>query len=604
MALTPTRRGVKMPDARPAGQKLRIGSWLLLVLLLAANVTAALLLDPPAEPLAPDAATYTLQAASVAHDLDLQYSRADFDRFVAGHGERPGGVVLRSPDRGERIAFGVPVPYAVMAAPVVRLAPAGRGLWLANALFLALACAAAAAILERRLGPTAPLWVSTFAFASVAFSYTFRAGPELFAASLVALAFALAYRGEGSPSGRFTEIFSGTLPGEEAGRALVRWLGAGALAATAAAFHPFYLLLLWPIAAAVPKGRRRAGIGILLGSAAVVLLAWGWISAAAGGSWVPWERGGRLFTAETGFPAVDIPVAGWPAEPEGGGFDPDRLLPGGIPDDLPEGRLLAWNVLFLAAGRHVGLLPAFLPLVLGFLAFLGERGRAAIPPAVLLALAGLLLVSPYELSGAADAPGNAFFLPLYPAFWFLAARPLRPRWVAAVALLAAVYVYPLWLDPVAAAAGRPGPSAVAARFLPFETSQSALAGVTDVQHGALWVRLPADGLSAGARDTLRIAGDADGGHFWLGSPVPVPQLSLELTDGSPTRVEVAGAEVLRTVFTPDGGVTFVIDPGEPDRSHTVAWSSTPYAFYHLALRFPDQLGKSVGVRIVPQYREP
>lgn len=608
MALTPTRRGVRMPDAVPVGQKARIGSWAFLVLLLAANVAAVFVLDPPEGALPPDAATHVLQAESVAHDLDLQYSKADLDRYVEARGERPGGVFLRSPDRGERIAYGTPVPYAVAAAPIVRLAPAGRGLWLANALFLALACVLATVTLERRLGPTAPLWTAAFAFASVAFAYTFRAAPELFAASLVALAFALAYRGDGRPAAHFTEIYSGPMPGEEPGRAVVRWLGVGALAATVAAFHPFYLLLLWPLALAVPRGRRKVGISTLLGTAVAVLLAWAWLQGAAGGSWVPWEGGGRLFTPETGFPAVDVPVAAWPAE-EGGiaSIGPEALVPGGLPDGLPGAAVFGWNALFLLAGRHLGLLPYFLPLVLAFAAFLGERGRSAIPPAVLLALAATLFVSPYAFAsigaGAADAPGNAFFLPLYPALWFVAGRPLRPAWLAAAVVVAGLYVYPAWLDPVAAGAGRAEPSWVADRVLPFETTQTALPAVEEVQHGALWVRTAAAAEGIAEGDVLRV-GPGERADLWLGSPVPVTTLSLDLMAGGPSRAEVAGAEIVRTVLSPAGGVTFVLEPGEPARRHTVAWSSTPYAFYRLVVGFPEHAGEPVRFEIVPQYREP
>jgi hypothetical protein len=452
----------------------RLVSWALLVLLLAANLVAGFVLSPPEGRLPPDAATPALQAMSVAHDLDLQYSKADLDRFVtAGGGELPGGIFLRSPDRGERIAYGVPVPYAVPSAPVVPLAPGGasiRALWLANALLLALSCVAATVTLERRIGPTAPLWTAAYAFASVAFAYTFRAGPELFAAALVACAFALAYRGEGPPSVRFTEVFSGPLPGEEAGRALVRWIVVGALAGTAAVFHPFYLVLLWPLALAVPEMRRRSGVAVLLSSAVVALLVWAWLQAAAGGGWVPWERGGRLFTPETGFPEIDVPVSAWPAEGGGAGeLGLDSLVPGGLPEGAPEPAVLGWNALFLALGRHLGVLPYFLPVLLGFAASLGEWGRWAIAPAVLLALAGTLAASPYSFSsiggGAADAPGNAFFLPLYPALWFLAARPLRGAWPVVTAMVAGLALYPLWLDPAAAGPGRAGASPAAEGLL-------------------------------------------------------------------------------------------------------------------------------------------
>jgi hypothetical protein len=600
-----------MPDARPAGQGARLASWAFLVLLLTADLVAVFVLDPRlglrGGRLPPDAASYALQAASVAHDLDLQYSKADLDRFVAAHGERPGGVFLRSPDRGERIAFGVPVPYAVLAAPVVRFAPEGRAPWLANALFLALACVAATFTLERRIGPTAPLWTAAYAFASVAFAYTFRAGPELFAAALVACAFALAYRGEGPLAARYTEIYDGLLPGERlAGRALVRWMGVGLLAGTAATFHPFYLLLLWPLALAVPEGRRRTGASVLVASALVAVVAWGGLQASAGGGWVPWERGGRLFTPETGFPAVDVPVAAWPAEEGADGLDLHALLPGGLPDGLPGPAVLGWNALFVALGRHLGLLPYFLPVLLGAFAFLGERGRWAIAPAVLLALAGTLLASPYAFSSiggsGADAPGNAFFLPLYPALWFLAARPLRAAWPVVAALAAGLALYPAWLDPAAAGAGRTGASVVAERVLPFESTQTGLPGVRDVQLGALWVRFEEGTTELGSGDTLWLDPGQEG-SLWLGSPVPVAALALELMPGGPSRAEVAGAEIARTVLSPDGGVSFVLDPGEPDRRHTVAWSSTPYAFYGLTVSFPDAAGERIGFSIEPRFRD-
>jgi hypothetical protein len=598
-----------MPDAGVAGRGVRRLCWTLLAVLLAANLASAALVERSDDLHPIEASTYALQSASVAFDLDLQYSRGDYDRYLAQHGAPPAGVVLRSPDRGERIAYAVPVPYAVLSAPVVRLAPV-RGLAVANALLLALAALAAAATLERRLGPTAPAFVAAFVFASVTFAYTYRASPELFAAVAVALAFALALRGEGSPSRRFTEIYAGTLPGEEAGRAVVRWLAVGLLAGTAAAFHPFYLVLLLPLGVAVPKSRRLPGLATLLAAALLALAGWGGLQAWSGGGWIPWDRGGRVFAAETGFPAVDVPVAAWPAEAPAPWRE--RWLPGGPPDlpldRLPPASLSGWNLVFLAAGRHLGLLPYFLPLVLGFVAFRGERGRAVVPLAVAAACAALLWLRPFAFDAAALGSaglGNAFFLPLYPALWFLAARPLRPAWVLLVALAAAPWVYPAWVAAATGAAGPALPSPVARRLLPLETTQTAVPGVLDLQEGALWVRVPAGtGLSEGPGDALRLAAGRRG-ELWIGSPIPLPGLRLDIRPGGPTQAEVAGAEVLRTVLTPDGGVVLVLDPGKPNRSHAVAWSSTPYAFYHLDLRFADTAGRGpVDFELIPIYEEP
>lgn len=610
MALTPTRRGVRLPGDGVSGQGLRRGAWALLVVLLVANLAAAMAAGGPAGdgPALPgDGPTYTLQAASVAFDLDLAWSRADHDRFIAARGAPPETVVLRSPDRGERITFGVPVPYALLTAPVVRLAPL-RGLAVANALVLALAALLAAATLERRLGPAAPLWVAAFVFASVACLYTYRATPELFAASLVALAFAVAYRGEGQPVRRFTELYGGTLPGEEAGRRPWRWAGVGALTGTVAAFHPFYLALLLPLALAVPRGRRRAGGAVLIATSALVLAVWAAVYAAAGGSWLPWDRGGRVFTPETGFPAVDVPVALWPREEAAG----PAWLPGGVPEELPggeaPGRLAGWNVLFLAAGRHVGVLPYFAPLLLGFAAFLGERGRWAVPVAVGLALAGALILRPFDFAagvgGGEAAMGNAFFLPLYPALWFLAGRPLRPLWVGVVAVLGALYLYPLWLSPGAAAQAGAAPSFPARHLLPVETTQAELPGVRDVQHGTVWVRLSRGAPESAPGELLIEPGRRL--ELWIGSPVPVPAFRLELGSSetpAPTRAEVGGAEALRTVLTPDGRVILELDPGGPDRRHPVAWSSRSFALYRLEIGVPREGGGGpLPFRVVPRYR--
>lgn len=604
MALTPTRRGVRLPDAGVGSVGVRRWAWALLAALLLANLVGAVTYEPPADrPLPGDGATHVLQAASLAFDLDLRWSREDHDRFAARRGSPPAAVVLRSPDRGERIAFAAPVPWAVAAAPFVRFAPV-RGPAVANALFLALAAVAAATTLERRLGPTAPLWVAAFAFASVAFVYTFRPTPELFTAALVAGAFALAYRGEGRPARRFTEIYAGTLPGEEGARAPLRWLAVGALLGTAATLHPFYLVLLLPLALAVPAGHRRSGIAVLLLASAAALALWGLVSAGAGGSPLPWDRGGRVFTPGTGFPAVDVPVALWPAEePELG------WLPGGAPEALWQGgqtlRLWAWDALFLAAGRTVGVLPYFLPLLLPFAAFAGERGRAAVPLAVALALAAVVVVRPFDLAGTPDPVAAAFFLPLYPALWFTAGRPVRPAWVVLVAALAAPFLYPAWLAPRAAAAGT-RPSAVAREVLPLETTQSSLPGVTDVHHGPLWLRASGEAVREGPGGTLRFPAGREA-ELWIGCAVELPALRLELPGGAeavPTRAELAGAELLRTVLSPDGGTTFVLDPGGPDRSHRVVWSTGPYAFYHLTVTFPgDASAGPVPARLVPVFDE-
>ncbi len=142
-----------------------------------------------------DEATYAMQALSLAHDLDLAYSRADYDRFVALWGGQPDGLVLQSRDGGRHLTYGKPSLYALAVAPFVRLAPV-RGALVANALFLAWAAVAAGRALRRHLGAGAPWWVAAFVFASVAFAYVFWVHADLFLLATAAVGLALAYGGD------------------------------------------------------------------------------------------------------------------------------------------------------------------------------------------------------------------------------------------------------------------------------------------------------------------------------------------------------------------------------------------------------------------------
>ncbi len=612
MALTPERRGVRLPGAGVGSLGVRRASWAVLALLLAALVAGAVTLSPAGAraALLGDGATYSMQAASVAHDFDLSYGREDYDRFATAWNGSPPQLVLRSADRGGHIAFGTPIPYALALAPFVRLAPV-RGPIVANALFLALAALFSASTLERRLGPTAPLWIAVFVFASVTFAFTFWVHPAVFALSAVAVAFSLAYRGEGPPARRFTEIFAGTLPGEESGRSVLRWVFVGALLALAAAFHPLYSLLAVPLAAAAPRGRRRRAGLALVATALGVLLLFGALGHAAGGSWVPWSRDGRLFTPGTGFPAVDIPVSGWPADDGARGLA--AWLPGGGVQSTASWRLWGWDLLFLAAGRHLGLLPYFLPFLLGFVAFRGERGRGAAVAAVLAALVAVVLLWPFDLAGAGGGGGgltlgNLFFLPLFPAVWFLTARPVRPAWPLVVAVLSGVYLYPLWLAPRSLALDAPADrvpvSAAARRVLPEESTQQTLPGVRDAQQGVLWVRLLSPAVTEGARGRLRLE-PAEPGELFLGSALPLPAVRLDFGPGAPTQITVSGAEPGATVLTPDGGVRFVFVLGNPSRRHPMWWTRGDEYLYHLTVTAPETVnGKPLDFEIVPLYNGP
>ena len=143
-------------------------------------------------------------------------------------------------------------------------------------------------------------------------------------------------------------------------------------------------------------------------------------------------------------------------------------------------RLTAWNSLYFLAGRDVGILPYFLPLLLGLAAFRRGEGRGMLILAALAAAACFLITRPFNFYGGGGAIANRYFLPVYPAFWF-AAGPARARLAGRCwpRPCAAPFLLALWRQPRAYLldAEQRLPLRLAAppsRLLPYETTQSHL----------------------------------------------------------------------------------------------------------------------------------
>jgi len=480
-------------------------SWAVLGLLLAATLAAAATLDRRDWPsFVGDEATYLMEAQSLAWDFDLEYTRQDHDRFVAQWGRPPEGLILQSMDGGKTLVYGKPAVYPMFIAPFVRLSPT-RGAAVANALLLALAAVMAARALQRRIGDVAPLWVAAWVFASVTFAYVFWVHSDLFLMCLVAIALALI---------------------SEKGWA------AGALLAIVMLSRPLYAGLLL----ATPAGARKK---VAVGAAALVVIAT-LASLAVRGTWTSYGGDRRSFYSYTGFPAVnDIDWAGQIAERGTHSWVKEETLKMGF--DPRQG---GWNAVYYLVGRHVGILPYFLPLVLGFLAFRRGEGRWGLILAVVLAAAVLFWLRPFNFYGGGGSMANRYFLPLYPALWFLAARPVRPAPGALAAvlvtLLAAPFLLPLWsaprVFPLASEGGYHYVSGAARRWLPFETTLSHLkpSGREDFVHNLLWIRLLSPSLSPDG-DNLRLA-PGEPGDLLIGSPQPLAGIEMRSADGTARRL--------------------------------------------------------------------
>jgi hypothetical protein len=580
-------------------------AWGVLGALLLATLVGTLLFDRAGRPsLVGDEATYAMQAASLAWDFDLAYSRADYERFVTHWGGPPDGLILQSGDGGARITYGKPFLYALAIAPFVRVAPVRGGL-IANVFYLAAAAALAAWALRRRLGDAAPLWVAVFLYASVAFGYAFWVHADLFLLATTAAGLALVYSSGRGPGEPLPSLYEEPKPG----RAVLRWFLAGALLAVAGAFRPFYLILLLPAAlAARAEERRRPALLGLLAGALVLLLVTAVGQQLSGGSWSGYggERGG--FYPRTGYPEVDFPAGQWSQVLQQWG-NTSWLQEGGV-DPSYNPKLLAWNVLYFLAGRNVGVLPYFLPLLAGFLGFLvpagRDRGRWAIPLAVGIAVLGFFVLRPFNFYGGGGAIANRYFLPLYPALWFLAGRPLSARWTVPVVALAGVFLYPLWLHPTAFPIGGDGRyqhvGTVAERLLPYETTQSHIPGGQDFAANGLWIKLLSHSLyRVEEAEGIRLVGDTRG-EILVGSPEPLEGLHLRFDAQAPSHLNVGGMggqDLRPTVLHPDGGITFEIPLSHARAVHPMWWTWDDYYLYELDLRLPGAPAAPIGLDIRP-----
>ncbi|HVS03009.1 MAG TPA: hypothetical protein VMT16_09585 [Thermoanaerobaculia bacterium] len=546
--------------------------WVLLACLLVLHAVAVLGSDRAAWP-GPigDEATYAMQAQSLAFDGDLRYSRADYDRLVAT-GLQPEGLILQSGDQGARITYGKPVFYAFWAAPFVRFAPV-RGFLVANLVALFTTVCVVAWSLRSTLGGRSPLCVALWVFGSVTFAYTSWIHPDLFLLCAVAVAFALACaRPAPSAAGRRRAP-------------ALRWGLVGALLAMVVVSRPLYLPLLLPALVLVPRGERRGGLAAL---AAGVLMVTGGsllLHQRLSGSWTSYGAERRAFYSYTGYPELDFPASQWSRSIQEWGDHSVGSAQETIADLGIDPGLMAWNSVYALVGRYTGVLPYFLPLVLGFFGSPRGAGRWSLVAATAVATAAFLWLRPFNYYGGEGAIANRYFLPLYPALWFVATRPPRWRWLALSAAGAALFVGPLWIAPRAFPLRADGThryvGAVAQRLLPYETTQANLkpAAREDVTHHGLWIKLLDRSLRASADGDSLYLEARSRGRLVLGSPAPLGGVTL-VPAGLEEGVAGGGPETAATATRPAPRLPVALPR---PRVHPMWWTREDWYLYPVEL---------------------
>ncbi|MXX60068.1 MAG: hypothetical protein F4112_06050 [Holophagales bacterium] len=512
--------------------------------------------------------TFRMAALSLAWDGDLTYRRADYDRYVRLFGAEPEAIALESSTGGARIGFARPPAYMVVAAPFVRISPR-RGPALLNWLLLVVAAAGSALVLERRVGPWAPVWIALFVAGTTAFTLLPLPSPGMFRLATSALAWALVVHvmgGRRSPRGE-----------------ALRWSLVGFLLTLATVASADGLSLLPALGAAAWLALRnpRRGTAFLALAVAAVLTAGAslGVSALARGGFTAVER--AVFDPSTGFPAVDFEAEEWRSDPTSA-----QTLPVRPALDLEP-------LLHAIGGRTIGIVPYCAPLVWAALWGLFAAGwRRALLLGAFASVAARVVFFPFDLGDESALVGPGGIGAVLPMFWFLAGR-LGPARLAAVAASSALFLYPLWLRPGAAYGPQPLPEGALHRFLPAETGQRPRAGEpADLFAGDVWLR-PVAGrvtpfgesgiLVEGGSAEFLVAWEPDApGSLEVGREVRRSRLRI-LLEQEDTALEVVGGEVEERRLLPSERTSVRLLLDAPVARHRMWWSSRSVDLFRLGL---------------------
>jgi hypothetical protein len=406
-----------------------------------------------------DEATYVAMALSAAHDWDLAYERRDLERFWAIYGSGPEGIFLKTGQhvaievgggfpfvrtrtaadgRTDRLYYGKAFAYSVAAAPFARLAGI-NGLLLFNVVLFVGAFLASYHFLAARTSSGVALVLALgFFLASVTPVYLVWLTPEIFNLALVCFAY-------------FLWLYKHVAPAPS--NLWGRWLRspstdlvAAVLLGIAVYSKPLILpLVAPPVAYHLWRRDWRTGIAVGLVAGLATAVAFG-TTAAVSGDWNYQGGDRKTFYGRFPFDAPDATFATLGLK-----YATDSVSTGFAADPWLSIRQLGDNLTYFVAGRYTGLLPYYFPsfIALGACLWFWRRVVAAqwlILGALGFAAIGMLIWLPFTWAGGGGAPGNRYFLSLYPALLF-AMPPVGSLRGMLAAWAGASFMAPLLVSP-------------------------------------------------------------------------------------------------------------------------------------------------------------
>lgn len=410
-----------------------------------------------------DQAVYYALTQSIAHDLDLEYTRKDLIRYYHDFNAGPQGIFLKKA-RNDKIFYAKSWAYSLFAAPFVRMF-GYNGIYVFHSVLLLIVMVLGYAYFSLANSPlTSISYLLTFLFGSVAGVYYLWISPDFFNFCVVFILYFLwiykIKRRETPAPG----------PALETSRSFLLSPGTDYLAAClvglAVFSKPPNIVLMAPLVLFALSERKFfkalvlsvvfiLTIGLLFGANYLLTSDWNY-------------QGGERKTF----------IEKFPLEKSDATFDSlgstmtsenyfQRFL---IPP-----KFIIFNIFYYFFGRFTGIAWYFFPALLAMILFFRSR-RRIYDWLTLLALAGGILVyivlTPEFYGGGGGSLANRYFLNIYPLFLFLPSAKKTRRQVFLIWIIAAVFISQILVSPFRSSAQ---PATHAKKFpikaLPLEMTQ-------------------------------------------------------------------------------------------------------------------------------------